>query len=260
MQIEPAALRPPLTNTRALMPHPPELTERAFEALQDMRRCGSTAQLDQIAKEAFATIGLDWFSLARFFAPDGTPATAVLQGTFEPTWSKRYIGRNYAGASLIARELLHRTGSYSWHDVLDARGHDPDQDRIFNEAREHGLRDGLFTPVRWTDRSYAAVVTAGLHPRLSDPLHRMMAEVLSAYYAHECRRLLVSPAAAVALLSPRQRDCLAWVRHGKSSNDIAALIGISPQTVEEHIEIACRKLGVRTRVQAAVEASLLGLI
>jgi DNA-binding CsgD family transcriptional regulator len=91
-------------------------------------------------------------------------------------------------------------------------------------------------------------------------MHRMMAEVLSAYYAHECRRLLVSPQAAAALLSPRQRDCLAWVRHGKSSTDIAAMLGISALTVEEHIATACRKLGVRTRVQAAVEASLLGII
>ena len=239
---------------------PPELTSRAFEALQAMRRCASADELDNVTKVAFAAIGLDWFSLARFFAPDGSPATAVLQGKFEPSWSKRYIGRQYAGSSLIARQLLHRSDSYSWRDVLDSHSSDPAQDRIFNEAREHGLRDGMCTPLRWTDRSYAAVVTAGKDPELSDPLYRMMAEVLSTYYASECRRLLVAPVAASALLSPRQRDCLAWVRHGKSSTDIAELLGISSQTVEEHIGTACRKLGVRTRVQAAVEASLLGLI
>ena len=144
--------------------------------------------------------------------------------------------------------------------MLEKSGRNSAQDRIFSEAREHGLHDGLFTPVRWTDRSYAAVVTAGRYPDLTDPLHRMMAEVLSGYYAHECRRLLVATDAVSALLSPRQRDCLAWVRHGKSSTDIAELLGIAPQTVEEHVGTACRKLGVRTRVQAAVEASLLGLI
>ena len=50
------------------------------------------------------------------------------------------------------------------------------------------------------------------------------------------------------------------MQFGKSSTDIAELLGISAQTVEEHIAAACRKLGVRTRVQAAVEASLLGII
>jgi DNA-binding CsgD family transcriptional regulator len=194
-----------------------------------------------------SAIGLPWFSLARFFSRDGSPATAVLQGQFEPGWSERYVNQNYAASSLIARELLTRSDSYSWGEVL-ARSVDPAQDRIFHEAREHGLRDGLFTPVRWTDNSYAAVVIAGSDGRLDDEAHRAMAEVLSSYYAHECRRLGVAPPAASALLSPRQRDCLAWVRHGKSSTDIAELIGISSQTVEEHIALACRKLGVRTRV------------
>jgi DNA-binding CsgD family transcriptional regulator len=50
------------------------------------------------------------------------------------------------------------------------------------------------------------------------------------------------------------------VRQGKSSGVIADILGLSSETVEEHIAAACRKLKVRTRVQAAVEASLLGLI
>lgn len=238
---------------------PPEAACRAFDALAAMRRCQTPAELDAVTAEALAKIGLPWFSLARFFARDGTPATAVLQGRFEPEWAGRYVQQNYAASSLIARELLTRNDSYSWSEVLTRKA-DPVQDRIFHEAGEHGLRDGLFTPIRWTDQSYAAVVTAGSDVELDDPVYRVTAEVLSSYYAHECRRLGVAPPAAGAILSPRQRDCLAWVRHGKSSTDIAVLLGISAQTVEEHVAEACRKLGVRTRVQAAVEASLLGII
>jgi DNA-binding CsgD family transcriptional regulator len=50
------------------------------------------------------------------------------------------------------------------------------------------------------------------------------------------------------------------VRQGKSSGVIADILDLSAETVEEHIAAACRKLKVRTRVQAAVEASMLGLI
>jgi LuxR family quorum-sensing system transcriptional regulator CciR len=242
-----------------MVPIPPEAASRAFDTLAAMRRCETRDELDAAMAQALGRIGLPWFSLARFFARDGTPAIAVLQGRFEPGWAQRYVQQNYVATSLIARELLTRTDSYSWSEVL-ARTGDPVQDRIFHEARDHGLRDGLFTPIRWTDNSYAAVVTAGPDAQLDDPVCRTMAEVLSTYYAHECRRLGVAPPSARAILSPRQRDCLAWVRHGKSSTDIAELLGISAQTVEEHVSEACRKLGVRTRVQAAVEASLIGII
>ena len=86
----------------------------------------------------------------------------------------------------------------------------------------------------------------------------MAAQVLSGFYASEGRRLTVQKGRA-SVLTRRQRECLAWVRQGKSSNDIGDLLMLSTPTVDGHIADACRRLGVRTRVQAVVEASLLGL-
>jgi LuxR family quorum-sensing system transcriptional regulator CciR len=140
------------------------------------------------------------------------------------------------------------------------RSVDEAQKRIREEAGEAGLTDGLFTPVRGADGSYAAVVLAGPHPELDDDFIRTSAGVLSAYYASESQRLSSTVPGSSGRLSPRQRECLAWVRQGKSSSVIAEILGLSVQTVDEHLAEACRKFGVRTRVQAAVEASLAGLI
>ncbi len=85
------------------------------------------------------------------------------------------------------------------------------------------------------------------------------AEILSAFYANQVRQLK-SETEQETLLTPRQRDCLGWVRQGKSSAEIGTIMGISVLTVDEHIAKACRKLGVRTRVQAAVEATVAGMI
>ena len=54
-------------------------------------------------------------------------------------------------------------------------------------------------------------------------------------------------------LTPRQLECLKWAGEGKSSVDIASILGISPATVDGHIAEACLRLGVRTRIQAIVE-------
>ncbi|KQW67095.1 hypothetical protein ASE17_20610 [Phenylobacterium sp. Root77] len=58
----------------------------------------------------------------------------------------------------------------------------------------------------------------------------------------------------------RQLQCLAWVQAGKSSHDIAGIIGISHRTVEGHLAKICLHLGVRTRFQAVLRALELGLI
>lgn len=55
-------------------------------------------------------------------------------------------------------------------------------------------------------------------------------------------------------LGEREIECLTWAARGKSSAEIAQIVDISKRTVDFHIESACRKLDVATRVQAAVKA------
>lgn len=53
---------------------------------------------------------------------------------------------------------------------------------------------------------------------------------------------------------------LTWAARGKSSTNIAVILRISDRTVNFHIDNAMRKLGVATRIQAAVKCAVLGLI
>ena len=61
-------------------------------------------------------------------------------------------------------------------------------------------------------------------------------------------------------LTDREIEALTWVAKGKSSTDIAVLMNVSDRTVNFHINNVIRKLGVATRVQAAIRCALLGLI
>ena len=48
-------------------------------------------------------------------------------------------------------------------------------------------------------------------------------------------------------LSDREREVIAAIARGDSTKAIAAALGVSPHTVAEHVERACRKIGVRGR-------------
>jgi DNA-binding NarL/FixJ family response regulator len=61
-------------------------------------------------------------------------------------------------------------------------------------------------------------------------------------------------------LTDRELEALTWVARGKSSTDIAVLMNVSERTVNFHVNNVIRKLGVATRVQAAIRCALLGLI
>jgi DNA-binding CsgD family transcriptional regulator len=72
--------------------------------------------------------------------------------------------------------------------------------------------------------------------------------------AGERPRLFVVPGREAVRLTARQLECLMWAGEGKSSVDIGGILGISSATVDGHVADACRRLGVRTRIQAIVEA------
>ena len=61
-------------------------------------------------------------------------------------------------------------------------------------------------------------------------------------------------------LTRRQTDALTFCAHGKSDWEIGEILGISETTVKEHVEAAKKRLGVRTRIQAAVIAVQRGWI
>ncbi len=52
-------------------------------------------------------------------------------------------------------------------------------------------------------------------------------------------------------LTPRELDVLSWVAKGKTNRDIAEILGMSPRTVNKHLEHIFVKLGVETRAAAA---------
>ena len=45
---------------------------------------------------------------------------------------------------------------------------------------------------------------------------------------------------------PREGEVLSWLSKGKNNRDIAQILGLSPRTVDKHLEQIYSKLGVET--------------
>ena len=58
-------------------------------------------------------------------------------------------------------------------------------------------------------------------------------------------------------LTPRETEVLSWLAKGKTNRDIADILGMSPRTVNKHLEHIFEKLGVETRTAAAAVAARL---
>lgn len=61
-------------------------------------------------------------------------------------------------------------------------------------------------------------------------------------------------------LTAREVEVLEWVACGKTNRDIGEILGLSPRTVNKHLEHVYVKLGVETRTAAATLAIAMGVM
>ncbi|CAA2143057.1 response regulator [Hyphomicrobium sp. ghe19] len=76
------------------------------------------------------------------------------------------------------------------------------------------------------------------------------------------RRLGANPRKTLAPhpITDREAEILAWIARGKTSSEIAYILGLAKRTVDFHADTARVKLNVSTRTEAAVKAALQGII
>jgi len=75
-----------------------------------------------------------------------------------------------------------------------------------------------------------------------------------------CSQDMASDMASDKALSAREVEIVYWISIGKSDGDIGQILGISPKTVNYHVEKVKRKYAVSTRIQAIVAVVKDGLI
>ncbi len=120
--------------------------------------------------------------------------------------------------------------------------------------------DGSAAAARWLASATPAAETVQPLPDGS----RLLARHMGAGWFAETMLLLrvaaagAAPARASAVaLTPRETEVLSWLAKGKTNRDIADILGMSPRTVNKHLEHIFEKLGVETRTAAAALAGQL---
>jgi LuxR family quorum sensing-dependent transcriptional regulator len=170
---------------------------------------------------------------------------------------------NHQSHDACIAAALSRSDPFYWSEVPKLLPVGKDAKLVFDEAAEFKLTNGLIVPMHGLDGSISSVLLAGEHIDANDPMLRSASHMLALYFGSVGRRIvgrIERDKKTPVGLSPRQLECLRWVRAGKSSSDIGDILSLSPRTVDFYILNACARLGVRTRVQAVAEAAIRGLI
>ncbi|WP_328524713.1 response regulator transcription factor [Kribbella sp. NBC_00359] len=129
-----------------------------------------------------------------------------------------------------------------------------DSDDYVYDALYAGASGFLLKDVRRDDLVHAVrVVVAGESLLAPSVTRRLIADLTR-------NRPRTAPAAALDVLTARERETLVLLGRGLSNAEIATALSVSEHTVKTHVSNTLTKLNLRDRVQAVIAAYETGLI
>jgi len=243
--------------------------------LNFLNRIAGAASIDEawdLGTSHFASLGFRrvnyGFTRFRHLKTIGDPDDALFLSTCDPDYVKRYFRGGFYARTPVFRWAERSSGICTWtwvKEAYEAGRLSVDEAEAVRQNMAMGVGAGI--SVSFPEVSSRSKGALGLiaNPALGH------AEVEAIFVAKRDEILAVANMMHLTIvhlpqlsrhraLSPRQREALEWVADGKTTQDVALLMGVSPAMVEKHLRLARDALSVETTAQAVAKGALLNMI
>lgn len=143
---------------------------------------------------------------------------------------------------------------------------EPIQRKVLDWQVAQGIHGAIIVPTHLSRGRVGSVSWLNRNPALDiEPIWRehrraLLLAALQFMQIADRARGIQAPETGFIYLTSREIECLTWAGRGKTDQEIAAILGISPSTARFHIENATQKLNAVTRTQAVAKAAQLGIV
>lgn len=220
--------------------------EQAFRSALMIEGAESLAAIEAEVRAFAEPLGYDRFVL---FSASATHDKVVERIYWvEGDWfgdGENVDAETYVRRCPVTRHILEAREPFFWTKTIGKAG---DLYKIVRLPRGQGVH-GLQIPVFGPSGLEGAMSLGG--ERIDASRQARLALGLIATTAFfSARRLLEATVEAAGPLSDREREVLAWTAAGRRQIEIAATLGLSERTVENHLRRIRKRLGVATTAQA----------
>lgn len=240
---------------------------RVSDYIERTNAAASPEDVFGLFRDAIGSFGYDNIAFA---AVTAAAQSVITPGRSDPAlvvscpqpWIDHYVRERYQEVDPCLLLAPNKLKPCSWAETLAHETLSAKQRRMFVEAREAGLNNGISIPVHGPAGECYVVSLASGSPATNMPpaigTMQIFATQLQLAYTALTRRS--GDTAPPIHLTDRERECLTWTARGKSAWSISKILGVSEHTVQFHLKSIMKKIGASNRVQAVVLAIKGGLI
>lgn len=193
----------------------------------------------------------------------GSPDDLLVLSNHDAEYVRGFMAQGMYTDAPMVRWAAECEGSASWRLVAERRARGaltPGEERVLAFNLAHGVRAGYSISFRdISPRAKGAIglcARQGLDQDAVDQIWDRHGREIEVQNGIAHLRITSMPyATSRRALSPRQRETLEWVGEGKTTADIAQIMGLTAATVEKHLRLAREALDVETTAQAVLKAA-----
>ena len=209
-------------------------------------------------------MGYDYYRFALILPMSMQRPKVVLFNQCPDSWVQAYTENNMLACDPVIRLARKQTLPIYWNR-LDERASFLQEGTmdVMGLAAEFGLRNGISFPLHGAagENGILSFITS---ERASSDLLLESSPILSwmANYIFEAaiRVVRLRDSDQQAALTDRETECLFWASEGKTSGEIACILGITERTVNYHLNQVTRKTGSMNRYQAIAKGISSGIL
>lgn len=228
------------------------LTDRFVDAAA---ACHGLPELCSLLEGVARELGFTYFALLDHASLDGSNPRLLRIDNYPDAWVRELVDGGLAADDPVHLASRRSNGGFAWSDIDALVKLEPRHRSILARSRSFGIGPGFTVPANVPGEPSAscsfAVVSGGELP--FERLH--CAELIGARALSAARRLRpLAEARSRPRLSRREVQCLRLVALGKTDWEIAAILGLSIETVHHYVKRARAAYDVATRTQLVVHA------
>ena len=237
------------------------MRDHVDEFIRETLRINDTGALKKYFIDFVARYGFDL--VAYHHLAEGFRRVSREKGFRISRFPEAYISHYLASGSFefdpLMQEARKRGTPFQWREVEERRDLTPEQKDFFKTARGFGFLGGIGAPVyaRPGDIAYFGLGSTAHEADL--PWARML-ELQAICQQMHLRYNELTDHAQTPKLSKREIEVLELIAQGKSNALMGKALGVSPNTIDTLVRRCFEKLGVSSRVEAALAGVAMGII
>jgi LuxR family quorum-sensing system transcriptional regulator CciR len=226
---------------------------------------GSARELSELfsaLEEYTSAMGFRYFALTHHVDFSISADLAIRLHNYPAYWEEWFDERRLGRFDPIHRASHVASVGFHWSQVPGLIRMTAGDEQVLREARKFGIGEGFTVPAH-VPGEYNGSCSFAVTRDDDFPADHVLVAQLVGGLAFEAARRLALPSRAPTPTSPltdRQRDCVLWAARGKTDWEIAQILGVSHETVIQHLKHARERYGVKKRAHLAVMALFDGSI